>query len=114
MAKDLKFVLLMDCYNKMLTDNQRDAMELYYCEDLSLSEISEPRGITRQAVHCIIKQSEQKLLEMEEKLGFAGKFAAINKYFEKLQELAAEVENISIKKELNFYIEKGLSVLSDD
>ena len=53
MAKNLDFVILLDIYGNMLTDRQRDVMELYYWEDLSLGEIAESNNITRQAVRCV-------------------------------------------------------------
>lgn len=71
MAKDLSFVLLLDCYSELLTERQRDIAELYFNEDLSLTEIAETRGITRQAVRDSIRHSEQTLLETEGKLGMA-------------------------------------------
>ena len=48
MAKNLEIALLFDFYGDMLTDKQRDVVELYYDNDLSLSEIAENEGITRQ------------------------------------------------------------------
>ena len=71
MAKDLSLVLLLDCYGELLTERQRDIAEMYFNEDLSLTEIAETRGITRQAVRDSIRHSEQTLLETEEKLGMA-------------------------------------------
>lgn len=47
--------LLLDFYGQMLTPKQRDVMELYYYEDLSLAEIAEHENITRQGVHDFIK-----------------------------------------------------------
>ncbi len=71
MAKDLSLVLLLDCYGELLTERQRDIAEMYFNEDLSLTEIAETRGITRQAVRDSIRHSEQALLELEDKLGMA-------------------------------------------
>lgn len=48
MAKNLEISLLFDFYGDMLTEKQRDVVELYYNDDLSLSEIAENEGITRQ------------------------------------------------------------------
>ena len=45
MAKELKFVMLLDCYGDLLTEHQRNIMELYYCEDLSLAEIGEKQKL---------------------------------------------------------------------
>ena len=48
--KDLSLNLLFDTYGELLPENQRDMFEQYYCDDLSLSEIAENTGITRQGV----------------------------------------------------------------
>ena len=74
MAKNLEISLLFDFYGDMLTEKQRDVVELYYNDDLSLSEIAENEGITRQGVRDSIKRAEAQLLEMEERLGLAKRF----------------------------------------
>ncbi|MBE6861155.1 MAG: DNA-binding protein [Ruminococcus sp.] len=111
MSKELKFVLLLDCYGDLLTDKQRETMELYYCEDLSLAEISEPRGITRQAVRDGIKRSEQTLLDIENKLGFASRLSKMRECFEQLKEISDEIGSSEISDKLDKCIEKGLSLL---
>ena len=73
MSKDLRFAMLLDCYGEFLTPHQYRLTELYYCADLSLSEIAEIVGITRQGVRDGIKRGEQILQEMEDKLQSAGK-----------------------------------------
>ena len=72
MAKDLRISFLLDFYGDMLTDTQREVVDAYYNEDLSLAEIAQDRDITRQGVRDAIKRAEQQLLEMEERLGLAG------------------------------------------
>jgi len=62
-------VLLYDFYGKLLTPKQQEVMQLYYEQDLSLSEIAEELKITRQAVYDILKRSEQALEKYERKLG---------------------------------------------
>ena len=74
MSKNLAISDLLDLYGPMLTDKQRDVIELYYNQDLSLAEIAEHEQITRQGVRDNIKRGEAFLLEMEEKLHFAEKF----------------------------------------
>lgn len=66
MAKNMEIALLFDFYGDMLTDKQRDVVELYYDNDLSLSEIAENEGITRQGVRDSIKRAETQMLEMED------------------------------------------------
>ncbi len=61
--------LLYDFYGQLLTGRQRSFVELYYCQNLSLGEIAEEYGVTRQAVHDILKRAEQQLFSYEEKLG---------------------------------------------
>ena len=82
MAKDLSLVLLLDCYGELLTERQRDIAEMYFNEDLSLTEIAETRGITRQAVRDSIRHSEQTLLETEEKLGMAERIIGMRECLE--------------------------------
>ena len=68
MAKNLDVVLLTDYYGEMLTENQRKFIDYYYNDDLSLSEIAENEGITRQGVRDAIKRAETQLFDMEKKL----------------------------------------------
>ena len=69
MDKNVKISMLCQVYGKLLTKKQLSILEDYYNNDLSLSEIAENKGITRQAVRDIIKKGENKLFEIEEKLG---------------------------------------------
>ncbi len=88
MAKDLQFIMLLDCYGEFLTERQRQVTELYYGEDLSLGEISEISGITRQAVRDSIKRSEEILLDMEEKLRFAERLQRLRENFSEIAKTA--------------------------
>ena len=77
-------------------------MELYYWEDLSLGEIAESGGITRQAVRDSIKRSEQSLSELENKLGFAERILRARENSDLIAALADESEELeqnSIVKE---------------
>lgn len=111
MAKELKFVLLLDCYGELLTEHQRNTMELYYCEDLSLSEISEPLGITRQAVRDLIKRTEQLLLEYEEKLGFAARLGSMRECLEHIMSEAQGIENHRIREKIISESKRGITLL---
>ena len=71
MAKNLEISFLLDFYGEMLTQKQREVIEYYYNDDLSLAEIADNEGITRQGVRDSIKRAEAQLLEMEERLGLA-------------------------------------------
>lgn len=61
--------LLYDFYGALLSDPQRDIMELYHEDNLSLAEIADETGTSRQAVHYTLKKAEKTLEEFEEKLG---------------------------------------------
>jgi len=66
--------LWLDFYSQLLTDRTRDVLELHYSEDMSLSEIAENLGITRQAVHDRIRQGLLGLTQYEEKLGLVKRY----------------------------------------
>ena len=62
---------LCDVYGALLTEHRRELIREYYDNDLSLAEIAENSGITRQAALCSIKQAENQLYGYEEKIGLA-------------------------------------------
>ena len=101
MAKDLKISVLIDFYGNMLTEKQRDVLELYYNEDLSLAEIGNYAGISRQGVRDSIKRGEVVLLELEEKLGLYAKSVALDNNLKDIHELASKIETINNKRNLN-------------
>lgn len=72
--KILKISLLYDFYGMLLTDKQKEIIELYYDDNLSLGEIAEELNISRQAVYDLLKRSEKQLYHYEEKLGLVDKF----------------------------------------
>lgn len=111
MAKELKFVILLDCYGDLLTDHQRNVMELYYCEDLSLAEIGTPMGITRQAVLSLIKRTESILLNYEEKLGFAERLSKMRECFEHISETAGKVGDEGLRQALLNDVREGLDLI---
>ena len=65
--------LLYDFYGALLGDSQREIMDLYHEDDMSLGEIAEELGQTRQGVHYTLKKAEAKLKEYEAKLGLVTK-----------------------------------------
>ena len=69
-----KISLLYDFYGRLLTEKQRQVMELYHEENLSLAEIAAEFGISRQGVHDALKNAERALSEYEAKLGLVAKF----------------------------------------
>ena len=73
--KDLSLTILFDIYGGLLSANEKDAFEYYYCDALSLSEIAELMKMTRQGVRDNIVRAEKLLRDCEEKLGLKKKFS---------------------------------------
>lgn len=73
MEKNVKVSILLDIYGNLLTDKQKNLLNDYYNNDLSLSEIAENENITRQAVRDNLKKGENNLIEYEEKLNIMQK-----------------------------------------
>lgn len=69
MPKDFEVSKLLDIYGALLPEKQRLLVEFYYNDDLSLSEIAENEGITRQGVRDSLKRAEQQLREYDSALG---------------------------------------------
>lgn len=105
MAKNLDIIMLLDIYGEMLTEKQRDFLEYYYNDDLSLSEIAENEGITRQGVRDSIKRAEAQLLVMEKKLGHCRRFNQMKKSADEISDLAEVINSINhqsiLSREIN-------------
>ena len=99
--KNLRLVVLFDTYGALLTKDQQNMFDLYYNEDLSLSEIAENEGITRQGVSDNIRRAENKMLSWEKDCGFCESFL-------RLKELVEDAEKGEKKaiKEILEIIEK--------
>ena len=68
MDKNVEMLLLMDFYGSLLTDRQREIMNLYYEDNLSLTEIADMLDISKQGVSDNIKRAEKSLYDKEEKM----------------------------------------------
>lgn len=75
--KNMNISFLLDFYGDVLDEKPRMLLDLYYNEDLSLAEIAESEGMTRQGVRHVVKKAEQQLLFLENKLGLANHFVKI-------------------------------------
>lgn len=97
MSKDLKVAELLDTYGSILNDKQRLAMEYYYYEDYSLSEISQNFGVSRQGINDLIKRSKAMLYSCEENLGIIKRRQNCLK---KLQEIKNNFDNPKLLKQI--------------
>ncbi len=92
LEKGVNISLLLDLYGPLLTERQREIVGLYRNDDLSLGEISEITGITRQGVSECIRKAEKELIEFEEKLGLQkaekAREALLDEVISKIDDLA--------------------------
>ena len=99
--KDLKIAYLLDFYGEVLTERKKEVLDMYYNEDLSLAEIAEQIGISRQGVRELIKKAEEELYFLEEKLELAGRMSALRKHADAMLCIAKNEEiSESLKKEI--------------
>ena len=107
LAKNLDIAVLLDFYGDMLTEKQRSFLDYYYNDDLSLSEIAENEGITRQGVRDAIKRAETQLFDMESKLGIAKRFedlrASINEIIDYSNMISEYNMRHGLSREINDY-----------
>ncbi|MCL2575341.1 MAG: DNA-binding protein [Defluviitaleaceae bacterium] len=78
MDKHLRNTLLYDFYGELLTQKQREIYHMYFCDDMSLAEIGEKCGITRQAVNFSIKQAQKSLDDLDGVLELVAKNSRMN------------------------------------
>lgn len=109
MAKNLEVSFLLDFYGEMLTKKQHDFLVYYYDEDLSLSEIAENEGITRQGVRDAIKRAESQLFEMENRLGLAKRFSQMKKGLDEILECAEVINEYNLNHTLSREINDSIS-----
>lgn len=94
MAKDLRIGALLDVYGAFLSEKKRTVTEHYYFDDLSLSEIAENEGITRQAVRDIIRRTELQLEKFENECGYYKKFTLLKSLSSDIQKNSEEIKTL--------------------
>ena len=92
-SKNFEISILLDYYGGMLTDKQREVVQWYYNDDLSLAEIAEHTGITRQGVRDSIKRAEAQLIDCEARMGLRTRFERIQKCLDEITEQAAQIQD---------------------
>lgn len=108
MNEILKQALLYDFYGELLNDHQKEIYEQFVLEDLSLSEIAQDAGISRQGVHDLVKRCQKSLEGYETKLHLVEKFLKIKKDIQQIDDILEEYD--SEKQPVNEMIEKIRSI----
>ena len=88
METKVELSYLYDFYGELLNEHQRYIYEEYVLNDLSLGEIAEEEGISRQAVHDMVKRTSKKLMDYENKLHLVEKFMTVKENVAQIHELA--------------------------
>ena len=92
MAEDIyEISMLLDFYGQLLTDSQYKCMDMHFNHDLSLSEIADEIGISRQGVHDALKNAEKALKGYEEKLGLVEK---LQQSRQAIEQIDAEIDQL--------------------
>ena len=111
MEKDLGLIELFELYQGLLTERQRELFSYYYLYDLSLSEIADGLGISRQGVRHLVKKGEEQLDTYENKLGLANFYSELGEAKEKLEALLSSSDNFS--PEAMTVIQDVVNLISD-
>lgn len=93
MERFVRVSQMYDFYGKLLTAKQRQAVEWYFEHDLSLAEIADEIGTSRQAVHDLLRRSEQAFASYEEKLGLAKRYADQQEQIAELTDLLQQLQD---------------------
>lgn len=94
-----RMAMLYDFYGDVLTDRQKEFYDLYYNEDLSLGEIAENYGITRQGVRDVIVRAEAVLTDLEDKTGLIKRFHTMHAQLETLLQDAQRLVELAVRQD---------------
>ena len=108
-----RMALLFDFYGDMLTDRQKEFFDLYYNEDLSLYEIAENYGITRQGVRDVIVRAEGIMQELEDKTGIIRRFQRMQEQFSDIERAADGILAINSEHSYDSDIETLATEIKD-
>lgn len=94
-----RMTMLFDFYGDILTDRQKEFYDLYYNEDLSLGEIAENYGITRQGVRDVIVRAENILTDLEDKTGLIKRFHTMRAQLEQVARDAERIVQLAVRQD---------------
>ena len=101
MEKIIERNILFDFYGELLTEHQKSIYEDAVYSDLSLSELSEEYGITRQGVHDLLKRCDKILMGYENKLHLIEKFDKVKNLTAKIKQLTDNNDSLTDIRELS-------------
>lgn len=96
----LEMALLLDYYGGMLTEKQKECFDMRCNQDLSLGEIAEAQGVSRQAVYDNLSRTEALLRRMEENIGMVQRDRAVREALQEILTAAGELDKLSDPKVL--------------
>lgn len=112
-----RMAMLYDFYGDLLTPRQKEFYDLYYNDDLSLSEIAENYDITRQGVRDIIVRAERALEDIEEKTGLIQRYYRTRAALSSLRDLCQQVQELNEERisdnDLDDLMQQMTTVIND-
>ena len=93
-----RMTMLFDFYGELLTERQKEFFDLYYNEDLSLAEIAENNGISRQGVRDVIVRAEAAMQEVEDKTGLIRRFLQMQRHISAIEASVAELKLLNYRQ----------------
>ena len=107
-----RMTMLFDFYGELLTERQKEFFDLYYNEDLSLSEIAENSGISRQGVRDVIVRAEAAMQEVEDKTGLIRRFHQMQQHIANIESAVQEVKILNYRQYEDPRIDELMDIVS--
>lgn len=105
-----RMTMLFDFYGEVLTPRQKEFFDLYYNEDLSLAEIAENYGISRQGVRDVIVRAEAIMTDLEDKTGLMKRFMLMQQQVQVILDAAEKIQTVNYRQ----YDNPELARLADE
>ena len=93
-----RMTMLFDFYGEVLTPRQKEFFDLYYNEDLSLAEIAENAGISRQGVRDVIVRAEAIMTDLEDKTGLMKRFMLMQQQVQAILDAAEKIQTVNYRQ----------------
>lgn len=93
-----RMTMLFDFYGEVLTPRQKEFFDLYYNDDLSLAEIAENYGISRQGVRDVIVRAEAIMTDLEDKTGLMKRFMLMQQQVQAILDAAEKIQTVNYRQ----------------